>query len=56
MIGIFKILNNFDKINPEILFEMNNATVTRGNGRKLKVLRCNIIASMSYFNVRVVDY
>ena len=37
MIGVFKILNNFDKINLEVLFEMNNATVTRGNGMKLKV-------------------
>ena len=28
MIEVFKILNKFDKINPEVLFEMNNASVT----------------------------
>ena len=31
MIKVFKILNNLDKINPEILFEMNNVTVTKDN-------------------------
>ena len=36
MIEVFKILNNFDRINSEILFEMNNATLTRNNGMKLK--------------------
>ena len=54
-IEVLKILYKFDKINPGILFEMNNATVTRGNGMKLKVRRCNTIARKSYFNVRVVD-
>ena len=38
MIEVYKFLNNFNRINPIILFEMNNATVTRGNGI-LKVLR-----------------
>ena len=52
----FQILNNFDKINPEVLFEMNNASVTRGNGMKLKVQRYNTIARKSYFSVRVVDH
>ena len=37
MIEVFKILNKFDKINREVLFEMNNASETRGNGMKLKV-------------------
>ena len=36
LIEVFKILKQFDKINPEKLFEMNNATVTRGNGATLK--------------------
>ena len=31
IIEVFKILNNFDKINPEVLFEMNNVTVTASN-------------------------
>ena len=55
LIEVFKILNKFDKINPEQLFAMNTATVTRGNGMKLKGQRCNTIARQSYFNVRVVD-
>ena len=56
MIEVFKILNKFDKISPEVLFEINNASVTRGNGQKLKVPRYNTIARKSYFNVRVVDH
>ena len=35
---------------------MNNASVARGNGMKLKVRRYNTIARKSYFNVRVVDH
>ena len=56
MIEVFKILNKFDKINPEVLFKMNNASVTRGNGMKLKLRRYNTIARKSYFNIRVVDH
>ena len=56
MIEVFKILNAYDKINPEVLFEINNASVTSGNGMKLKVQRYNTIARNSYFNVRVVDH
>ena len=56
MIEVFKILNKFDKINPEVLFEMNNASVTRGKGMKLKVQKINTIARKSYFNVRDVDH
>ena len=56
IIEVFKILNKFDKINPEVLFEMNNESVTRGNGMKLKVQRYNTVARKSYFNVRVVDH
>ncbi len=47
---VFKILNKFDKINPERLFEINNATVTRGNSMKLKGQRCNTIARQWNFN------
>ena len=36
MIEVFKILNNLDKINSEIIFEMNNATLIRSNNMKLK--------------------
>ena len=56
MIEAIKILNKFDKINPEVLFEMNNASVTRGNGMKLKVQKFYTIARNSYLNVRVVDH
>ena len=56
MIEVFKILNKFDKINPEVFFKMNSTSVTRGNGMKLKVQRYNTIACKSYFNVRVVDH
>ena len=56
MIEVFKILNIFDKINPEMLFEMNNTSVTRDNGMKLKVQKFNTIARKSYFTVRVVDH
>ena len=56
MIEVFKILNKFDKINPEVLFEINNTSVTRGNGMKLKVQKYNTIARKSYFNVRVVNH
>ncbi len=52
---VFEILNHFHKISPDKLFEVNNATVTRGNGMKLKGQRCNTIARKSYFSVRVVD-
>ena len=47
MIEVLKILNRFNKINPEVFFEMNNASVTRGNGMKLKVHRYNTIAHKS---------
>ena len=56
LIEVFKILNQFDKINPDKLFEINNATVTRGNGKKLKGQRYNTIARKSYFSVRIVDH
>jgi hypothetical protein len=56
LIEVFKILNQFDKINPEKLFEMNNVSVTRGNGMKLKGQRYNTIARKSYFSVRVIDH
>ena len=56
MIEVFRILTKLDKINPEVLFEMNNALVTRGNGMKLSVQKFNTIARNSYFNVRVVDH
>ena len=56
MIEVFKILDKFDEINPEVLFEINNESVTRGNGMKLKVQRYNTIARKSYFNVKVVDH
>ena len=50
MIEVFKILNKFDKINPEVLFEINNASATRSNGMKLKVQRYNTISRKSYFS------
>ena len=56
MIEVYKFLNNFNRINPIILFEMNNATVTRGNGI-LKVLRWyNTAGRNCYFSGRVVDH
>ena len=55
MIEVCKMLNEFDSINSEELFEMNNTSVTRGNGMKLKVQRYNTIARKSYLNVRVYD-
>ena len=36
LIEVFKILNQFDKNNPEKLLEMNNVSVKRGNGMELK--------------------
>ena len=36
MIEVFKILNNLDKINSEIIFEMNDATLIKSNNMKLK--------------------
>ena len=56
MIEVCKILNKFDKINPEVFFEMNNASITRVNRMKLKIQRYNTIARKSYFIVRVVDH
>ena len=56
MIEVFKIINKFDKISPEVLLEMNNASVTRGNGKILEVQKINRIARKSYFNVRVVGH
>ena len=56
MIKVFKIIYNFDKINPKIFFEINNAPVTRGRSMKLRVRRCNTIVHKSYFNVRVVEH
>ena len=43
MIKVFEILSEFDKINPEVGFEMNNVSVMRGNGMKLKIQRYNTI-------------
>ena len=36
MTKVFKILNNSDKINSEIIFEMNDATLIRSNNIKLR--------------------
>ena len=36
MIETFKILNEINQINPEIIIEMNVMTVTRDNGMELK--------------------
>ena len=47
MIETFKIQNNFDQMNSEILFEMNNVTVTRGNSIKLKLQSHNTIIILS---------
>ena len=44
MIEIFKILHKFDRINLEVLFEVNNASVACGNGMKFKIQRNNTIA------------
>ena len=38
VIEVYKILNDFDKINQELLYEMNNVTVTRDNGLRLHYL------------------
>ena len=51
MIEVFKISNKFDKLNPEVLFDMNNVSVTRGNGMELKVQKFNTLTRKSYFNV-----
>ena len=53
---VFKILNKFDKTYSEAHFEINNASVTRGNGMKLIVQKYNIIARKSYSNVIVVNH
>ena len=37
-------------------FKMNNASVTKGNYKKLRIQRYNTIARKLYFNVRVVDH
>ena len=47
---------NSIKINPELLFEINNASLTRDNDMHLEVQRYNTIARKSYFSVRVVVY
>ena len=46
---VFRFLHRFYKINLEILFEMNNMTVTIGDGMKFKLQRCNTIARKSLF-------
>ena len=56
MIEVFDIQNNFDKVNPEVLFVINNESVTRGNGTKVKVQRYNTIDRKSCCNVRAVDH
>ena len=56
MIEVFKILNNIEKANLEIVFKENTGTVTRGNGIKLKVPKCNTTDRKSHFNVRVVEH
>ena len=53
IIEVIKIQNKFVKSSPEVFFEMNNVSVTRGNGMKLKVQRYNTIARKSSFNVKV---
>ena len=56
IIEVFRIVNRFNKINPEVLFEMNNASITRGDGMKLTVQKYNTIARKSHFNVRSVNH
>ena len=56
MFEVLKILNEFVKINTEVLFEIKNASVMRGNGMKLKVQRYDTIARKSQFKVTVFDH
>ena len=56
LIETFKILKGFDKINPDLLFQVDNTTVTRGNGMKLRVKRCNTEIRKAFFTVRVVEH
>ena len=56
LIEIFEILNQFDKIHPGKLFEMNKVPLTRGNVMKLKGQRYNTIVHKLYFSVRVGDH
>ena len=55
LIEFLKILNQFDKISPDELFEMDNETTTRDTGLKIKGQIYNKIAHKSYFSVRVVE-
>ena len=55
LIEVFKILNGFDNINPDSLFQRDTNTRTRSNGMKLKGNRCNTLVRRSFFNNRVVD-
>ena len=56
MIEVFRIQNNFDEANLQIVFKENIGTVTRGNGMILKVPKCNTTDRKSHFNVRVVEH
>ena len=56
LIEVFKILNRFENINPESLFQRDPNTITRSNGMKLKGNRCNTLARRSYINNKVVDH
>lgn len=55
LIKVFITQNQLDKIIPEKLFEMKNATVTRASGMKLKRQRYYTIVGKLYVSVSVVD-
>ena len=54
MIEVFKILNKFDKINPEILIEMNNASVTRDTGMQLKDITQLLVSHTSMLDLLTI--
>ena len=56
LIEVFKILNKFDNVRYDKMFEIQNDTATRNNGMKLKGKRCNTNIGKNYFNIRVVEH
>ena len=54
MIEIFKNLNKFDKMNPEVLFEMNNASIMRVNDMKLNERIYNRLFFSFFFYIKRV--
>lgn len=55
MLQTFKIMNNIDRINPRLFFELSTGPSTRGHGQKLIKKHARLSLRQSYFSQRVIN-